>query len=125
MGAARGGELVELGFAARLGRLPCGFEQLLVFEAVKRGIERSLLDLQGLAGHLLNSLGDGVAVNGAERDHPHDEEVEGSLREIESVCGFHAYTFYLYLYTPTCRRSRYSEYGVFWGMGSEVSEFWD
>src|ERR1700679_409005 len=110
MGAARGGELVELGFAASLGRLPCGFEQLLVFEAVKGRIERSLLHLQNLAGHLLNSLGDRIAVNGAKRNHPHDEEVEGSLREINSVCGLHAYTFYLYLYISMCRRSRYLEY---------------
>jgi hypothetical protein len=60
-------------FTACLGRLPVGSQQLLVFEAVENGIKGSLLDLQGLARHLLNPLRDGVTVNGAKRNHPHDE----------------------------------------------------
>jgi hypothetical protein len=35
-------------------------------------------------------------VNGAKRDDPHDEEIEGTLREIEFICGRHAYGFYIY-----------------------------
>jgi hypothetical protein len=46
---------------------------------------------------LLNPLGDGITVNGAKRNHPHDEEIEGTLREIESVFSLHAYGFYIYI----------------------------
>ena len=83
MRPAFSGQFVELGFTACLGRLPVGGQQLFVFEAVESGIKGSLLDLQGLARHLLNPLRDGVTVNGAKRNHPHDEEIECALREIE------------------------------------------
>jgi hypothetical protein len=82
MRSAFGGELIELGFTACLRRLPVGGEQFFVFEAMESGIKRPLLDLQGLARHLLNSLRNGIAVNGTERNNPHDEEVESTLREI-------------------------------------------
>jgi hypothetical protein len=55
------------------------------------------LDLQGLARHLLNPLRDGVTVNGAKRNNPHDQEIESTLREIESVFSLHAYCFYIYI----------------------------
>ncbi len=58
-------------------------------------IERSLLNLQPLAGHLLNSLCDGTAMNRAECKDPHDEEIERALGKIESVFSFHTFTFYL------------------------------
>src|ERR1700722_8505720 len=41
----------------------------------------------------------------AMRNNPHDQEIEGTLREIEFVCGTHTCNFYIY--TRTCRRSRY------------------
>jgi hypothetical protein len=63
---------------------------------MERRIKRSLLDLQGLARHLLNPLRKGIAVNGTKRNNPHDEEIEGTLREIESVFGLHTYRFYIY-----------------------------
>jgi hypothetical protein len=63
---------------------------------MKGRIERSLLHLQSLAGHLLNFLCDRIAVNGAERNNPHDEEIEGTLREVELACGAHTYDFYIY-----------------------------
>jgi hypothetical protein len=73
---------------------------------MERGIEGSLLDLEGVAGDLLNSLSDGVTVNGSERNHPHDEKVERALRKVEPVvCVLHAYGFYIYI--ASCRRSRY------------------
>src|SRR3979411_2246203 len=97
MRSAAGGPGGELGFTACLGQFPVRSQQLFVFEAMKSGIKRSLLDLQGLARHLLNPLGDGITVNGAKRNHPHDEEIEGTLREIESVFSLHAYGFYIYI----------------------------
>jgi hypothetical protein len=95
MGSAPGGKLVKLGFPAGLSWLPFGRKELFVLEAMKRGVERSLLDLQSLAGHLLNPLCDGITMNGAKRDDPHDEEIECTLREIESIFGFHTYAFYI------------------------------
>src|SRR5580704_4024588 len=96
MGSPLGGELIELGFPASLRRLPVRGEKLLVLKPMKSGIERSLLDLQSLPRHLLNPLRDGVAMNGAKRNHPHDEEIEGSLRKIDSVFSLHTCGFYIY-----------------------------
>jgi hypothetical protein len=48
-------------------------------------------------------------VNRAKRNHPHDEQIEGSLGKIKFACGLHAYAFYIY--SSTCRRSRYQKYG--------------
>ena len=75
---------------------------------MESGIERSLLNLKGLARHLLNSLGDGIAVNGAKGDDPHDEEVERALRKIELAFSL-LHTFGFYIYSLSCRRSRYFE----------------
>src|SRR5262249_17448294 len=50
-------------------------------------------------------LRDGVAVDRTKRNNPHDEEIEGTLWEIELVFSLHAYAFYIYL--QTCRRSRH------------------
>jgi hypothetical protein len=83
MRPAFSGQFVQLGFTACLGRLPGGGRQLFVFEAADSGLKGPLLDLQGLARHLLSPLRDGVTVNGAKRNHPHDEEIECALREIE------------------------------------------
>jgi hypothetical protein len=48
-------------------------------------IERALLHLQRFARHLLDSLCDGIAVDGAKSDDAEDEEVESALREVEPV----------------------------------------
>ena len=66
-------QFVELGLTPCLGQFPLRSQQLFVFEAMKSGIKGSLLHLQDLARHLLNPLRDGVTVNGAKRNHPHDE----------------------------------------------------
>src|SRR5271156_2739035 len=96
MSSSLGSELVELGFPASLGGLPARAEQLFIFEAMERGIEGSLLDLEGVARDLLDSLRDGIAVNGSKRNNPHDEKVERALREVKPVvCFLHAYDFYI------------------------------
>src|SRR5215471_5512610 len=99
MSPAFGCKLIELRFSSGLGLLPPGGQKLLVFEAMKCGIKRSLLDLKGLAGHLLDSLSDGVAMNGAKSDDPQDEKIEGALREIEAVVSLH-HTCAFYIYAP-------------------------
>jgi hypothetical protein len=65
-------------------------------QAMQSGVERTLLHLQRVARYLLDALRDGVAVDGSERDHPKDQEVEGSLRKIELGSRVHAYRFYIY-----------------------------
>jgi len=68
-------------------------------------------------------LCDGIAVNGAKRNNPHDEEIEGSLRRIKFVCGVH--TCYFYIYISMCRRSRHLKYGgrgVLEESGSQTSK---
>jgi hypothetical protein len=95
MGPPPGGELIEFCIAASVGGLPFGGEQLFVFEAVEGWIERPLLDLQGFPGHLLDPLGNGISMNGAEGNDAEDEQVEGALREVEFAFGLHAYRFYI------------------------------
>ena len=78
-----------------------GFQRELrnffVFEAMERGIEGSLLDLDCVARNLLDSLRDGIAVNGSKCNDPHDEKVECALRKVKPVVRFlHAYGFYIY-----------------------------
>jgi hypothetical protein len=80
-------------------------EQLFIFEAMERGIEGSLLDLECVARDLMDSLRDGIAVNGSKRNDPHDEKVERTLRKVKPVlCFLHTLTFYIY--TARCRRSK-------------------
>ena len=48
-----------------------------------------MLDLEDFVGAVLDDVGDGVAVRGAEEEGLQDEEVEGSLKEVgfEGGCG--------------------------------------
>ena len=45
-------------------------EKLFVFEAMECGIERSLLNLECVARDLLNSLRDGITMNGPKSNAP-------------------------------------------------------
>jgi hypothetical protein len=57
-----------------------GESLLHVLQPMQCGIERHL---QRIARHLLNSLGNCVAVNGAQCDNSQDQEVESALRKFE------------------------------------------
>ena len=76
-------------------------------QAMQRRVERTLLYLKGIARYLLDALRNGIAVNGSERDHSQDQEIEGSLGQIEFRRGFHAYCFYIY--TSMCRSAKCCE----------------
>jgi hypothetical protein len=76
-------------------------------QAMQRGVERTLLHLQRTARYLLDALRNGIAVNGAKRDHSQDQQVEGSLGKIELGRGFHAYCFSIY--ASMCRSARCCE----------------
>src|SRR6266446_788596 len=89
--AACGGEVVILGAAIVFGGAPAGFDPAATFEAMQRGIEGALLNLQNVLGGLLDALGDGPAVLRLESKGFEDEEIEGALGEIEFF-GRHAVT---------------------------------
>jgi hypothetical protein len=80
-------EAVEFGVTPAFGSLPFGFEPASIFEAVERGIEGALADLEGIFGDLLDALDDGVPVDGTEGDDFQDEHVEGALKQL-SIGGF-------------------------------------
>ena len=52
---------------------------------MERRIERPLLHTQQLVGDLLDSLGDGPAVEWLERDGAKDQQVEGALQQVGLV----------------------------------------
>ena len=58
-------ERIKFGFAAGFGFLPHGLQPAAVFEAMQRGIEGALMDLEKVFGDLAEALGYGVAVTGA------------------------------------------------------------
>jgi len=97
-------EPVKFCFTACLGGAPFGDKKIFVFEAVKRRIERALLDLQCLFRDHLHALGNRISVNWSLRDDAKDEKVECALREFEFGWDCHAYDFYLY--TTMCRSAR-------------------
>jgi hypothetical protein len=96
---------IKLCLAAGFGGTPLGDEKLLVFQAVKSGIQGALLDLQCFLREHLHVLRNGISVNRPERDDTKNEEVQSALREIEFRWVQHAYDFYIY--TITCRSARY------------------
>src|SRR5437762_1952065 len=57
---------------------------------MQRGIERSLLYPQGIAGDLLQAFGDRPPVERLERQSLEDEQVESALREIEAFVHWRA-----------------------------------
>src|SRR5271163_2116019 len=74
---ASGGEFVELGAAIILGGAPTRLQQPLAYQAKQTRIERALLDQQGVAGDLPNAQQNAISVQGAERDRPQNQKIEG------------------------------------------------
>ena len=72
---------VELRSSADLGRSPFGIDQAAQFEAVEGGVERSFLDVQLIAGGLLEPAGNAVAVAGPPGDGPEDERLERAVEK--------------------------------------------
>ena len=77
---------VEAGLPARVGRSPLAVQPLLMRHPLERRIQRALLDAQRVFGGLVDSLGDGVAVQGAAaREHLQNQQVERTLKTIVRV----------------------------------------
>ncbi len=81
-GAALLRQPVELRLPAGVGNLPFGRQQLPVLEPVQRRIERALLDLDDLAGDLLQPLRDCVTVQRPERHDFENQQIERALRQV-------------------------------------------
>ena len=82
--SAAASELVVFGAAVVVGGAPFGLDPATALEAVKGGIERTLLDAEDVARYLLDALGDGPAVLRAEGKSLEDEQVEGALRKVDA-----------------------------------------
>ena len=52
-----------------------------MLEAVERGVQRALLNLQRIAGDLLDAQEDAVAMLGPQRDGFENQEVQRALQE--------------------------------------------
>jgi hypothetical protein len=86
--AAGRGELVIFGAAIIFGRAPAGFDPAATLEAVQRGVQRTLLDLQNVFGDLLNTFRNGPAVLRLESNRFEDEQIQSALRQIEFLGGY-------------------------------------
>jgi hypothetical protein len=64
------------------GGLPSGSNPSSSLEAMKRGIEGSVLHLQEIICRALDVLADLVAVSGSVKKRPQDEHVQRALKEI-------------------------------------------
>src|SRR4029077_17361126 len=83
--SARGGQLVVFRAAIVVRSPPASLNPSAALEAVKGGIQRTLLDLQDFAGYLMDSFGNRPAVVGAEGECSQDQEVQRALRKINTL----------------------------------------
>src|SRR5579863_3676570 len=95
VGPAGGSEPIEFRLPAGLRLCPVRGEQLLVFQPMQRGVERTLLDLESFTRDLLDLLGDGVPVDRPVRNDPENQKIERALRELGFGCGLHTCSFYI------------------------------
>src|SRR5215471_13289725 len=104
LAAAQRGQLVELRLPPGFRRRPLRSEPSALLETMEGRIERALLDLQHVAGDLLEPLGDGVAMDRSETHHFQDQQIERALQQIglARVVG-HAKAIYISI----CRMSTY------------------
>src|SRR5580698_393767 len=77
-------EGVKLCAAIVFGSSVGGGDPFALDEAMERGIERALLDLEHFVGAEFDGLGDGVAVRGAEQERAEDEQVERALEHFDA-----------------------------------------
>jgi len=69
------------------GRLPAGGDPPGMLHSMQRRVQRSFLDAQSVAGNLLNSRGDAVAVVRLEAEDLEDEQVERALQRVGIPAG--------------------------------------
>jgi len=60
---------------------PFSLQPAFVFQAMQRGIEGTLMDLEEFFRNLLKALGDCIAVAGTQGDNLQNQHIEGSAEE--------------------------------------------
>src|SRR5437773_6737731 len=85
------GEAVKLGLAAGIRVAPLRLKPAALFQSVERWIKGPLLHLQHVTGNVLEALGNGVPMDGAERRDLQNQQVEGALQKV-GLAGWHWYT---------------------------------
>jgi len=81
--AARGSNGIEPCFAPGLGDAPLRTQPFVISHAVQSRVERSFPDSEAFVRGLLNTLGDGIAVQrSGTREDLQNQEVEGSLETV-------------------------------------------
>jgi len=85
LAAAQRGELIELGPAVIVREPPLGLDPFAGLEAVQRWVQRPFADLEDVAGELLDPAGDGIAMRRPPAQRLEDQEIEGSLNEINRL----------------------------------------
>src|SRR6185503_1513758 len=76
LAATAGGDRVVARAAVVLGRPPDALDVAAMLEALERRIERSLIDVETSARHLLNPDADAPAVHRLERQRLEDKEID-------------------------------------------------
>jgi hypothetical protein len=65
---------------------------------MQSGVERALLDLQGLFRNLLDPLRNRIAMDWPQRNNAEDQQIQRTLWEIKfGWSHYHAYGFYIYM----------------------------
>jgi len=85
LGAAFGRERIKFCATIVFGGTVGGADPFALDEAMARGIERALLDLQDFIGAEFDGFGDGVAVRGAEHKRAENQQVERALEHFDAV----------------------------------------
>src|ERR1700722_13640441 len=76
------GQRIKLGATIIFTRLPLSRDPTLLFQFVQRRVERSVTDLQHIAGDLLQTLADGPAIEGLQRQYFQDQHIQGPLDKV-------------------------------------------
>src|SRR3954447_21021976 len=89
-------QLVEFRAPIVFGNTPASLDPAAPLQAMEGGIERALLDAQHLARNLLDALGYGPAVLRFQRKGLQDEQIQRSLRKVDTVRFGHALPSHFY-----------------------------
>src|SRR5262245_29506444 len=82
MATAETGQRVIPCAAIVLGDLPLGSNQVLTFEAVERGIQRALPQLEHVLGPLFDAFGNAPSMHRLELQRLEHQHVEGPLQDV-------------------------------------------
>src|SRR5262245_40035672 len=77
-----GGDRVDPRLAIVLGRLHLRAHVAVHFQAMQRGIERTLAGVQSLLRHLADALRNAPSVIGSEREDSQNQQVQRSLKQV-------------------------------------------